>query len=123
MVDRFGALPDALKHLFRTAELKLAGAAAGIERIDVGARNGRLVFARTTGVDPFAIVRLAQEAPETYRFRPADGGDPDAGGRLLVSRDLPEPEQRFAFVEELLKRLTARRAPRVEDEAAALAVG
>ena len=123
MVDRFGALPDALKNLFRTAELKLAGAAAGIERIDVGARNGRLVFARTTGVDPFAIVRLAQEAPETYRFRPADGGDPNAGGRLLVSRDLPESEQRFAFVEELLKRLTARRAPRVEDEAAALAVG
>src|SRR3546814_3571891 len=44
MIDRFGLLPDQVKHLFATAELKLQADALGIRKLDLGAEGGRLQF-------------------------------------------------------------------------------
>ncbi|KAG0741362.1 hypothetical protein G6F24_016733 [Rhizopus arrhizus] len=42
MIDRFGLLPDAAKHLFAIAELKLK-ATLGIRKLDLGENGGRIV--------------------------------------------------------------------------------
>ena len=60
LIDRFGLLPDATKHLLRIAALKRQAAALGIEKIDAAAGGGFVVFGAQSSVDPVALVKLVQ---------------------------------------------------------------
>ena len=102
MIDRFGLLPEPLQNLFRTASIKLAAGAIGIDRVDVGPAGGRIEFTAETTVDPFTIVALVQREPDTYRYR---DGDARTGNRLLVRRGMPDADARFEFVEHLIGQL------------------
>jgi transcription-repair coupling factor (superfamily II helicase) len=97
MIDRFGALPNATKTLFRLTELRLAAAALGIAKIDFGPAGGRIEFATDTSVDAFALVRLVQREPSSYRL--------EDGTRLRVTAKLDDIEARFARVHMILERL------------------
>jgi len=97
MIDRFGLLPEPVKHLFRTTELKLSSEAQGIRRIDLGEHGGRFEFSPDTSVDLFALVRLVQSEPATYRM--------DGGNVLRVTRELTDFEQRLRFADKLLAKL------------------
>ncbi len=114
MIDRFGLLPEALKNLFRATAIKLAASNIGIDRVDVGAAGGRLEFSADTVVEPFTVVKLVQTEPDSYRYR--DAGD-DNGGRLLISHAMEQPDDRFQFVEALLRHL----APATRDDSKAQA--
>ena len=98
IIDRFGPLPPPAKTLFAVTELKLRAAAIGIDRIDLGARGGRIEFARSTPVDPFALVRLVQREPNVYKL--------EGGSRLRVSDKLERADARFARIHDILERLT-----------------
>src|SRR5690606_26663655 len=82
MIDRFGLLPDPVKYLFATAELKLQAGALGIRKLDLGASGGRLQFVEKPNVDPMAVIRLIQGQPRHYRM---DGPD-----KLRITLDLPD---------------------------------
>jgi transcription-repair coupling factor (superfamily II helicase) len=97
IIDRFGALPVATKTLFRITELRLTAAALGIARIDFGPTGGRIEFAADTRVDPFALVRLVQREPNSYRL--------EDGTRLRVTAKLDDIDARFERVTNLLERL------------------
>jgi transcription-repair coupling factor (superfamily II helicase) len=99
-VDRFGPLPPPLRALFRVTELKLAMAALGIRRLDLGEQGGRLDFGSDTPVDPYALIELVQQLPSTYRL--------DGASTLRVSATLPDFDDRIAFATEVLQRLTPR---------------
>ena len=93
MIDRFGLLPDAAKHLFAIAELKLQATALGIRKLDLGDKGGRVQFVEKPNVDPMAVIQLIQGQPQLY---PMDGPDklrlklelPDAAARLQAARGL-----------------------------------
>ncbi|UNK50466.1 transcription-repair coupling factor [Lysobacter sp. S4-A87] len=93
MIDRFGLLPDAAKHLFAIAELKQRATALGIRKLDLGEKGGRVQFVEKPNVDPMAIIRLIQGQPKLYRM---EGPDklrmtldlPDAQSRLLAARGM-----------------------------------
>jgi len=68
MIDRFGLLPDAAKMLFLSAELRLAAATLGIQKIYAKGEDCRLTFSTPPKVDPFALIRLVQEQPKRYRL-------------------------------------------------------
>lgn len=93
MIDRFGLLPDAAKHLFAVAELKLRATGLGIRKLDLGEKGGRVQFVEKPNVDPMAIIRLIQGQPKLYRM---DGPDklrmtldlPDASARILAARGI-----------------------------------
>ena len=87
MIDRFGLLPDPVKHLFATAELRLEAEALGIRKLQLGAEGGRLQFVEKPNVDPMSVIRMIQGQPKHYRM---DGPD-----KLRITLDLPEPAQRF----------------------------
>ncbi len=87
MIDRFGLLPDPVKHLFATAELRLEAEALGIRKLQLGAEGGRLQFVEKPSVDPMSVIRMIQGQPKHYRM---DGPD-----KLRITLDLPEPAQRF----------------------------
>ncbi|WP_449447566.1 transcription-repair coupling factor [Thermomonas brevis] len=97
MIDRFGLLPDATKHLFATAELKLDATALGIRKLDLGAAGGRLQFTEKPAVDPMAVIRLIQGQPKHYRM---DGPD-----KLRVTLELADAATRFSAARGLLAAL------------------
>ncbi|MEF9978515.1 MAG: transcription-repair coupling factor [Thermomonas sp.] len=97
MIDRFGLLPDATKHLFAAAELKLDATRLGIRKLDLGANGGRLQFVEKPNVDPMSVIRLIQGQPKHYRM---DGPD-----KLRITLDLPDAATRFNAARGLLTAL------------------
>ena len=102
MIDRFGLLPDPLKHLFATAELKLRADALGVRKLDLGEKGGRLQFVDKPDVDPMTVIRLIQGQPKHYRM---DGPD-----KLRITLDLPDAATRFNAARGLLTALRPDRA-------------
>ena len=103
IIDRFGALPVATKTLFRITELRLTAASLGIARIDFGPTGGRIEFAADTRVDPFALVRLVQREPNSYRL--------EDGTRLRVTAKLDDIDARFDRVTNFSNVSNPRRKP------------
>jgi transcription-repair coupling factor (superfamily II helicase) len=101
MIDRFGLLPDAVKHLFAIASLKLMATPLGIRKLDFGANGGRVTFRDKPDIDPMAIIRLIQNHPRIYKL---DGQD-----KLKVNLELPGASERIRTAEEILIRLGARK--------------
>src|SRR4029078_3509641 len=44
MIDRFGLLPEPVKHLFAVTAIKLGAKALGVRKLDLGDKGGRIVF-------------------------------------------------------------------------------
>ena len=97
LIDRFGLLPEEVRHLVRVTALRQRGTALGLLRIEAGAEGGLLEFAQHTGVDPLAIVQLVQRQPDRYQLRGAT--------ILRFTEKALAAEQRLALVEALLDRL------------------
>ncbi|WP_314105761.1 transcription-repair coupling factor [uncultured Stenotrophomonas sp.] len=98
MIDRFGLLPDAAKHLFAVAELKLQCNALGIRKLELGESGGRIVFEAQPRIDPMAVIQMIQKQPKLYMM---DGPD-----KLRIKVPLPLPEDRFNAAKALLTTLT-----------------
>ncbi len=99
LIDRFGLLPEPLKNLIRTTEIKLRTLALGIEKIDVTEQSGKLVFNPNPNVDPRKIIELIQSEPQRYRF--------DGKQTLRFDCQNVELEHRFRQVDDLLQTLSA----------------
>ncbi|MEP5765586.1 MAG: transcription-repair coupling factor [Halieaceae bacterium] len=97
MIDRFGLLPIASRNLFKITQTKLLAAGLGIQKIDAGDRGGHIDFGEQTQVNPLALVKLVQNEPECYRLV--------NGTRLRFDIELPDHEERFVFVNELIEHL------------------
>ncbi|WP_233843234.1 transcription-repair coupling factor [Dyella sp. 2HG41-7] len=102
MIDRFGLLPDAVKHLFAIASLKLMATPLGIRKLDFGANGGRVTFRDKPEVDPMAIIRLIQSQPRVYKLEGQD--------KLKINLELPGSSERLRAAEDILGRLGARKA-------------
>jgi len=93
MIDRFGLLPDQIRHLFAIAELRLAATPLGIRKLDLGANGGRVLFTAKPNIDPMSVIQMIQKQPKNYQL---DGPDklkikiemPDAASRLAAARGL-----------------------------------
>ncbi|MDR6842316.1 transcription-repair coupling factor [Pseudoxanthomonas sacheonensis] len=97
MIDRFGLLPDAAKHLFAIAELKLTATAMGIRKLDLGENGGRIVFESQPNIDPMSVIQMIQKQPKLYSM---DGPD-----KLRIKLPLPEAADRFNAARGLLAAL------------------
>lgn len=97
-IDRFGLLPDSAKHLFQLSRLKLKAQPLGISKIDVDEDGGVAKFIQNPPLDVSEIISLIQQEPGTYRLASAS--------ELEFEIKLETVEQRFAFIEHLLTRLS-----------------
>ncbi|UYB53665.1 transcription-repair coupling factor [Xanthomonas sp. AM6] len=100
MIDRFGLLPDPVKHLFAVAELKLQANELGIRKLELGENGGRIVFEAKPRVDPMTIIQMIQKQPKLYAM---DGPD-----KLKLKLPLPEAADRFNAARGLLAALSPR---------------
>ncbi len=97
MIDRFGLLPDPVRHLFAIAELKLQAGALGIRKLELGEAGGRIVFEAKPKVDPMSVIRMIQQQPRLYAMEGPD--------KLRIRVPLPEGLDRFNAARALLTTL------------------
>jgi len=100
MIDRFGLLPDPVKHLFVAAALKLAATSMGIKKLELGERGGRVLFKPTPNIDPMRVIKLIQSQPKVYSL---DGQD-----KFKVRMELPGAAERIGAAQSLLTALGGR---------------
>jgi len=95
MIDRFGLLPDPIKHLFTQASIRVQAQRLGIAEIEATASGGSIEFTDKTRVNPLSIVKLIQSDPSSYSLAGAS--------RLRFKRELPDLAARNTFLESLLE--------------------
>jgi transcription-repair coupling factor (superfamily II helicase) len=100
MIDRFGLLPDPIKHLFVVAAIKLAATAMGIRKLELGEKGGRILFKAQPNIDSLRVIKLIQAQPKVYSL---DGQD-----KLKVRMELPGAAERIGAAQSLLTSLGGR---------------
>ncbi|MEP7041895.1 MAG: transcription-repair coupling factor [Dokdonella sp.] len=102
MIDRFGLLPEQIKHLFAATTLKLAATPLGIRKFEIGPNGGRVIFRPKPAIEPMTVIRLIQSQPRVYAL---DGQD-----RLRFKMELAGASERLRAANDLLMKLGARKA-------------
>ena len=102
MIDRFGLLPDQVKHLFAATQLKLVATPLGIRKLDIGANGGRVIFRPNPAIEAITVIRLIQSQPRVYSL---DGQD-----KLKFKMELPGAIERLHAANHLLEMLGKRKA-------------
>jgi transcription-repair coupling factor (superfamily II helicase) len=102
MIDRFGLLPDPIKHLFATTALKLVATPLGIRKLEIGPNGGRVIFRPKPSIEPLTVIRLIQSQPRVYAL---DGQD-----KLRFKMELAGATERLRAANDLLATLGARKA-------------
>jgi transcription-repair coupling factor (superfamily II helicase) len=100
MVDRFGLLPDPVKHLFTITELKLQATRLGIRKLELGANGGRVLFLPKPNIDPLTVIRMIQTLPKVYAL---DGQD-----KLRIKLSLEGSAERLRLAREIIVALGKR---------------
>jgi transcription-repair coupling factor (superfamily II helicase) len=97
LIDRFGPLPEEVKHLFEIVTIKQLAKAAGVEKIDAGPKGGTIAFRGNAFANPMALVQLISKHSGTMKVRPDQ--------KIVVTRDWPKPDDRLAGAKALLTQL------------------
>jgi transcription-repair coupling factor (superfamily II helicase) len=97
LIDRFGPLPDEVKHLFEIVTIKQLAKQAGVENINAGPKGGTVAFRGNAFANPMALVQLISKHSGTMRVRPDQ--------KIVVTRDWPTPEDRLKGAKALLTQL------------------
>jgi len=100
MIDRFGLLPQQVKHLFALTSLRQRAEQIGIRKIDAGGQWGRLEFSEKTVVNPLSLVKLVQSAPNRYKL--------DGATALKFSLNADDAEEKIEAVNKLLNTLAGK---------------
>ena len=100
LIDRFGLLEPATKHLFDCAEIRLMAEQLGIKQIDMSDAGGRINFNAKPSIDPFTVIQLIQKNPKTYAMQGSD--------KLKINNKTETGEQRALFIRALLTLLGAK---------------
>jgi transcription-repair coupling factor (superfamily II helicase) len=97
LIDRFGALPEEVEHLFRIVAIKHLCRIAMVEKIDAGPKGATISFRHNSYPNPLGLVQLITEHSGTMKVRPDQ--------KVVVMRDWPTPEARLKGAEALLNQL------------------
>ena len=97
LIDRFGPLPEEVKHLFEIVAIKQLALAAGVEKIDAGPKGGTIAFRGNSFANPVALIKMISAHSGTMKVRPDQ--------KIVVTRDWPTPDARLAGAKALLTQL------------------
>jgi transcription-repair coupling factor (superfamily II helicase) len=97
LIDRFGPLPEEVRHLFEIVAIKQLCRAASVEKVEAGPKGGTIAFRNNVFANPLALVRFIGAQHGTMKVRPDQ--------KIVVSRDWPTPEARLKGVQAVLSQL------------------
>ncbi len=104
LVDRFGELPEEVRHLLDVMEIKGLCRQAGIAQVDAGPKGAVLAFRRNAFANPEGLVDLMQRSRGKMKLQPDH--------RLVFKADWDLPEHRLKGVRGLISDM-AKAAARV----------
>ncbi len=87
LIDRFGALPEEVKHLLDIVAIKALCRRANVEKVDVGPKGAVVTFRDNTFANPAGLIHWLSEQRSEARIRPDQSivfirDWDDTGGRL-----------------------------------------
>src|SRR6202012_457910 len=88
LIDRFGPLPDEVRHLFEIVAIKQLALKAGVEKSDAGPKGGSVSFRNNAFANPLGLVQFISKHSSTMKVRPDQ--------KIVVSPDWPAPDARLA---------------------------
>ncbi|MBU6445700.1 MAG: transcription-repair coupling factor, partial [Alphaproteobacteria bacterium] len=97
LIDRFGPLPDEVKHLLEIVAIKHLCRTALVEKIEAGPKGATLSFRGGLFPNPVGLVRLISEHAATMKVRPDQ--------KVVVARNWDTPVERLKGVQGLLGQL------------------
>ena len=97
LIDRFGPLPEEVRHLLDIVEIKGLCRQAGIEQIDAGPKGAVIAFRNKSFANPEGLIAFIREEGKQVKLQPDH--------RLIYYANWQTPEERLAGARDLLKRL------------------
>jgi len=99
MIDRFGPLPEEVRHLLDVVEIKALCRQAGIEQIDAGPKGAVIAFRNKEFANPDGLIAFIREEGHKVKLQPDH--------RFIYFGNWPTPEERLIGTRDLLKKLVA----------------
>lgn len=96
-IDRFGLLPEPVKHLFAITHLKALAEKLGVVRITASTEHARIEFSQTPNIDSAKLIMLIQTESKQHLL--------DGPNKLKFIFDKHTPEARIEAIKALLLRL------------------
>jgi transcription-repair coupling factor (superfamily II helicase) len=97
LIDRFGPLPDEVRHLFEIVAIKQLAKQAGVEKIDAGPKGGTIAFRNNAFANPVKLIQFINQHAGTMKVRPDQ--------KIVVTRDWPTADDRLKGAKALLGQL------------------
>ena len=97
LVDRFGELPQEVKHLLDVVEIKGLARQAGLQQVDAGPKGVVIVFRKNQFANPEGLVLFMQKSTGRVKLQPDH--------KLVFRADWPQPEDRLRGVRALVRQL------------------
>ncbi len=97
LIDRFGPLPQEVRHLLDIVEIKGLCRQAGIEQIDAGPKGAVIAFRNKTFANPEGLIDFIRKEGKQVKLQPDH--------RLIYYANWETPEERLAGARDLLQRL------------------
>jgi transcription-repair coupling factor (superfamily II helicase) len=97
LIDRFGALPEEVRHLLDIVEIKALCRQAGVEQIDAGSKGAVISFRNKSFANPEGLIAFIREGGTGVKLQPDH--------RLIYYADWETPEERLQGTRDLLRRL------------------
>jgi transcription-repair coupling factor (superfamily II helicase) len=97
LVDRFGSLPDEVKHLLDTVVIKALCRRANVTKIETGPKGAVISFRDDSFANPEGLVGYIREQGPAARVRP--------DMKVVLFEDWERPEQRLAGAAAILRDL------------------
>ena len=99
LIDRFGSLPQEVKNLLTTVEIKALCVKAGIDRIDAGAKGLLIGFKNNVFANPEKLMELIISSFGTIKVRPDQ--------RLFIEKDLSSYDIRIATIKQYVNKIVS----------------
>jgi len=97
LIDRFGPLPDEVKHLLEIVAIKHLCREASVEKIEAGPKGATLSFRNGAFPNPLGLVTLIAQHASTMKVRPDH--------KVVIARNWATPEDRLKGTQALLGQL------------------
>ena len=97
LIDRFGPLPQEVRHLLDIVEIKGLCRQAGIEQIDAGPKGAVIAFRNKSFANPEGLIEFIRKEGKQVKLQPDH--------RLIYYANWETPEERLTGARDLLQRL------------------
>ncbi|MBN8827155.1 MAG: transcription-repair coupling factor [Sphingobacteriia bacterium] len=94
MVDRFGPMPDSVKHLFLIIELKQLCLKACIDKIDTGPKGVVFSFYKNTPKNADKLMQFLAKDPNNSKLRP--------DGKMVLMREFKDDQQKISVIKNFI---------------------